>query len=76
MFLGHSECPKLKEKNISVLKDEYKKTNSTFTHLYQNLLDHNYFPQMYTKDEYYSVESGFKACDAAISNYFSDADSD
>lgn len=31
---------------------------------------------MYTKEEYFSINSAYKACDAAISQYYSDADSD
>lgn len=47
-----------------------------FQHLYQNLMDHNYFPEMYGKDPKFTVKTAFKACDAVISNEYADSKQD
>lgn len=50
--------------------------NPLFQHLYQNLIDHNYLPEMFGKDIKFNVKSAFKACDAVISNEYADSKQD
>lgn len=72
LFTPQSDCPSFKPKVSKFKAELVNKYNSTFTHTYEQLLKNNYFPQEYSKDQYFSIPSAYMACDSLISYYYNE----